>query len=401
MTSLGRPARTVYLAGLAQGLVGAAFPASAVVLRGQGLSDAQYGSLFVPQMALAALGATAGSWVMRGLGARRALAFGVLLMGLSQAALLIAGHAHDARAFAVALVGTSLLGLGAGIAAGPVNAYPQLLFPRQAESAVLALHVTTGAGLALSPLLAGAALTGGWWAGFPVLLLGLHLLLAPRIAQEDLPRAEPDHDETAARQPFGSTALWLFLSIALLYGLTESQFGSWGIVFLVEERGLGAAAAGAAAAAFWACVALGRFGVAGLVLRVPPGPVLPALASLMALSCLLVPLADGPRGALLVFALGGLGCGAVFPLSLALASRRFPRQRARVSSLLYAALVSGLGIGSFATGLLRPAIGLGRIYRLGALPPALACLLALAALRAARPPVRAASLLPGSHPPVV
>jgi MFS family permease len=136
--TLGRPARTIYLTGLAQGLAGAAFPASAVVLRGQGLSDAQYGSLFVPQMALAALGAAAGSWVMRGLGAQRALSFGTLLMGLSQAALLVAGLAHGGVAFPVALLGTSLLGLGAGIAAGPVNAYPQLLFPRRAESAVLA-----------------------------------------------------------------------------------------------------------------------------------------------------------------------------------------------------------------------------------------------------------------------
>ena len=400
MITLGRPARTIYLTGLAQGLAGAAFPASAVVLRGQGLSDAQYGSLFVPQMALAALGAAAGSWVMRGLGAQRALSFGTLLMGLSQAALLVAGLAHGGVAFPVALLGTSLLGLGAGIAAGPVNAYPQLLFPRRAESAVLALHVTTGAGLALSPLVAGAALGRGWWAGFPVLLAGYYLFLVPRIEREDLPLAEPDREQTAARRPLGSAVLWLFLAIALLYGVTESQFGSWGIVFLVEERGLGAAAAGAAAAAFWGCVALGRISVAALVLRVPPGPVLPALASLMALGCLLVPLAQSPRGALLVFALGGLGCGAVFPLSLALASRRFPGQRAAVSSLLYAALVSGLGIGSFATGLLRPAMGLARIYRLGAAPPALACLLALAALRGAGRPA-SATRAPGDEPPVV
>ena len=48
-----RTASIVYLVALAQGLVGAAFPASAVVLRESGLGDVRYGSLFVPQMALA------------------------------------------------------------------------------------------------------------------------------------------------------------------------------------------------------------------------------------------------------------------------------------------------------------------------------------------------------------
>jgi predicted MFS family arabinose efflux permease len=148
----------------------------------------------------------------------------------------------------LALLGTSLLGLGAGISAGPLNAYPQALFPTQSESAVVALHTVVGVGLAVTPVL-------------------------------------------------------------------------------------------------------------------------------------LVPLAGTAHRAVLVFALGGLGCSAVFPLTVGLAGRRFPADRARVSSVLFAALVAGQGVGSLSVGLLHARLDLGTIYPLAALPPALALLLALRAAR--------------------
>jgi fucose permease len=178
-----------------------------------------------------------------------------------------------------------------------------------------------------------------------------------------------------------SRALWVFVAIAGLYGLTECVYGNWGIVFLTEERGLGPATAGAALACFWAALSVGRLAVAGLLLRLRPAPVLPALAALMALACLLVPLARTPRGAFLLFALGGAGCSAAFPLALALACRRFPKHRSWVSSAMFAALVTGLGAGSFATGLLKASLDLASIYRIAALPPAIAGLLAFALAR--------------------
>ena len=63
--------------------------------------------------------------------------------------------------YPLALLGTSLLGLGAGVSAGPLNAYPQVLFTSRSESAVVALHTVVGVGLAVTPVLAGAALDRG------------------------------------------------------------------------------------------------------------------------------------------------------------------------------------------------------------------------------------------------
>ena len=90
---------------------------------------------------------------------------------------------------------------------------------------------------------------------------------------------------------------------------------------------------------------------------------------------------------MLVFAAGGLGCSAIFPLAVGLAGRRFPADRTWVSSALFAALVAGQAVGSLSTGLLHASLDLATVYRLAALPPAIAVLLALrAAGELGRPP---------------
>ena len=378
MTTRTTQASTVYLSAFVQGLVGIAFAASASVLRARGLSDAEYGSIFVPLVTLAALGAAGGGIVVERIGAKRALALGFVFMGLSQAGLAAIPFVAASLVYPVALLGTALLGLGAGVSAGPLNAYPQVLFPSRSESAVVALHATVGVGLAITPLLAGAAVARGSWLAVPLLLFLANAALFLAVEREDLP--EPEVRGEARSRPTGDALLRLFLAIAFLYGVTESVYGNWAVLHLTEERGLDVAAAGLALAAFWAALTVGRFAVAALVLHVPPARVLPVLAALMAGACLLVPLSTTSRRAVLLYALGGLGCSAVFPLALGLAGRRFPSHRSWVSSVMYAALCAGIGVGSFSAGLLRSELDLGTIYRLAALPAVGAFALALRAV---------------------
>jgi len=374
---------TVFLSSFVQGLVGSAFAASASVLRSRGLSDAEYGSLFVPLVTLAALGAAGGGFVVEHIGAKRALALGFAFMALSQSALATTPFVAAVLVYPVALLGTSLLGLGAGVSAGPLNAYPQVLFPSRSESAVVALHATVGVGLAVTPLAAGVALARDAWLVVPLLLFLANAALLVAVEREDLP--EPEVRGEARSRPIGDAGLRLFLPIAFLYGVAESVYGNWAVLHLTEDRGLDVTAAGLALAAFWAALTVGRFAVAALVLHVRPARVLPVLAALMAAACLLVPLSTTPRRAVLLYALGGLGCSAVFPLALGLAGRRFPSHRSWVSSTMYATLCAGIGVGSFSAGLLRSGLDLGTIYRLAALPPTVAAFLALRAIAVPEP----------------
>jgi predicted MFS family arabinose efflux permease len=70
-----------------------------------------------------------------------------------------------------------------------------------------------------------------------------------------------------------------------------------------------------------------------------------------------------------LFALAGLACSAFFPLTITLASQRFPEHVAWVSSMLIAALMVGVGLGSFVIGPLREWLSLESLYRLSAAYP--------------------------------
>ena len=71
------PVGIVYAAALVHGLTLVSFPALSVVLtRGYGLTDAQYGAIFLPQVACAVLGALLGGALAQRLGLKRVLAAG-------------------------------------------------------------------------------------------------------------------------------------------------------------------------------------------------------------------------------------------------------------------------------------------------------------------------------------
>lgn len=365
----------VYLAGLLQGLTLVSFPAGSTVLRQTlGLSDAQYGALFLPQVALAIAGALGGGWLAGRLGLRTLLMLALAGNALSQLALagsLMAGPA----AYALLLAGTGALGLGFGLGGAPLNGYPPLLFPRHGNAALVGLHTLLGAGLALGPVAAGGFLDLGIWAGFPLSLAAACLALAGLVTVLALPAPAVAYE--AGRPPLRAPAFWLFAAIAVSYAFAEGTFSNWAVVYLHEARGLSPMTAGLALSVFWGALVAGRLLASVLVLHLPARSLWLGLPVLMIGTFLLLPHAAGPASGLALFALAGLACSAFFPLTIALAGERFPGQGAWVSSLLIAALMAGVGLGSFVIGPLREFLSFEQLYRLSALYPLLALLLAL------------------------
>lgn len=372
----------VYLAGLVQGVVMVSFAASSAVLRGRhGFSDTEYGSIFLPQVALAALGAIGSGALSRVLDLRHVFGLSFTAMALSQAALAGSHFLLPGTALAVVMLGTALMGLGSGLGAAPLNTYPQVLYPGRRDSAVVAMHAAMGVGLAGGPLFVAGVVTEGLWLLFPLVFLAACLALLLAMPRAALPRASPrDEPSPDGPSPARSLRFWLFAASALLYALTEAGYGNWAVLYLSEEKGLRVAAASLGLAAFWMALSAGRVLVGLLVLRVPAARVYVVLPLLMAGASLLLPGADTPARAVFLFALAGLGCSAFYPLTVALASRRFPGHVAWVSSMIFAALATGIGAGSFVTGALRARLPLSALYRLEALAPLLALALALPAL---------------------
>ena len=365
----------LYSAGLVIGLVIVSVAAASAVLTGPlGLSPAAYGALFIPFDAFAAAGAIGGgAWAHR-LGLRRLLVLALLTAAGSQAALA-AASAFPGAAGPLAFVAASLVGLAAGLSAAPVNTWPQVMFPRHRDAAVVMIHTVMTLGLAAGPLLVFTALRLGHFAFAPLLLLLTNLVFAALTARQALPAAAPPHDATRATappRPVGRLTFWLFVAITFLYEVSEAAFANWAVLFVEVEKGFTAATASLALAAFWAALSLGRFGSSLLVRRLRAQTLWLMLPAFIAGALLLLPGARTPSHVLAGFAFAGLACSAHYPLTMSLASARFPAHVAWTTGMLFAANALGAGVGSALMGWLHESYSLAELYRVTAVAPIVA-----------------------------
>lgn len=368
----------LYATGLAIGAVIVSVAAASAVLTGPlGLSHVTYGALFIPFDAFAAAGAIGGgAWAHR-LGLRRLLVLGLLTAAASQAALAAASLFPGATG-GFAFVAASLVGLAAGLSASPLNTWPQVMFPRHRDAAVVMIHTLLTLGLAAGPLLVFAALRLGHFALAPGLLLVTTLGFAALLPNRSLPAhpfpADPTSMHTAPR-PVGRLTFWLFLAITFLYEISEAALANWAVLFVEVEKGFPAATASLALAAFWAALSLGRLLSSLLVRHLSAQGIWLVLPAFIAAALLWLPKAGSPSGLVVGFAFAGLACSAHYPLTMSLASARFPSHVAWTTGMLFAANAAGAGVGSALMGWLYQSHGLGELYRLTAVAPIVALLM--------------------------
>ena len=377
------PVFVIYAASVLMGLAIVSFPALGEILTAvQGLTDTQYGAIFLPQVAMAAGAAVAGGALARRIGLKTLLLLSLAVTIVCQ--LLLASSAlvaMPAESLIVIMAGTAALGLGLGLFAAPLNSLPPLLFPNRKEAAVVAAHTLFGVGLAGGPLIAAVYIDIGIWFGFPLLLAGLVVMLGLVALATAMPEEAPaPATAQPERGPIMSLVFWLFAGISMLYAFAEGTFSNWAVIYLREGKGLDADIAAAALSVFWAALVAGRLAMTAALVHFSATPFWVGLPVLMAAAFLLLPYADSTVAGIGLFAFAGLACSAFFPLTITLVSQRFPQHVAFVSSLMIAALMTGIGVGTFALGALREQFEFEALYRLSALYPAGALILALAVL---------------------
>jgi MFS transporter, FHS family, glucose/mannose:H+ symporter len=350
----------LYLAGVVQGLALVAFPASSAIFTspsGFGLSGAEYGAMFIPQVVLAILSSALGPGLARRLGLR-----GVLLLGLSADLLSMALFSASPlligspAAFVLLCVATGALGLGFGSTVMALNTLVEGLFPGRADGAVLTLNALLGLGTALAPLLAALfAALGAWWA-LPLLTMIFAAALLFVFVASGAPPASP-YD---AAGPSGGIPrrFWLYAAATLLYGAVETLNGNWSALYLATERGVSARDASFALTAFWISVTLGRVIFALLGRRLSSRWVYIGLPILLALVFQIVARVAGSAAGIAAFAAAGLACSAILPLSISLGGAEFPRRAATMSGELIAFYQIGYGAAAFGVGPLRQLGGL-------------------------------------------
>jgi MFS family permease len=357
---------TVYVAGLIQGVALVTFPAASAVFTSSsdyGLSSTEYGAMFVPQAVMAIISSLLGAGLRKRLGTKRIYMMGLFANLLAMTLLVVSRFVmkEHSLAYAILLVATACMGIGFGFTVPAVNTFAAAFFPKKVDRAVLVLNALLGLGTALAPVFIALFVGLGIWWGLPVLVGALILGLLLFSVTQTLNEGATTHTAHAHKGKNKLPArFWIFAAFALLYGVCETMNGNWAVPYMTKHFGASAAIASLALAIFWSMVTAGRILFAAIekwfpekiVCRVLPFVV---AAAFVATAC--VPKTNLLLG-VLTFALAGLGCSALLPLTISFGQKELTTIAASAAGGLIAFYQIGYGIAAFGVGPLQTWAGL-------------------------------------------
>jgi MFS family permease len=354
---------TVYAAGVIQGVALVTFPAASAVFTSPtdyGLSSTEYGGMFVPQAIMAIVASLAGAGLRNRLGVKRIYLMGLFVNLLAMALLVVSRFvmSEHSLAYGMLLLATTCMGVGFGFTVPAINTFAAAFFPQTVDRAVLGLNALLGLGTALAPVFIALFVGLGIWWGLPVLVGALIVGLLWFSFSQPLNEGAPVVVQT--RKMKFPARFWIFAAFALLYGVCETMNGNWAALYLTNHFGAGASAASLALTLFWAMVTAGRILFAAIEKWFPEAWVCRALplvvaAALTASAC--TPKTSPVLG-VLTFALAGLGCSALLPLTISFGQRELTPIAASVAGGLIAFYQIGYGIAAFGVGPLQKWAGL-------------------------------------------
>src|SRR5215470_2627937 len=173
---------TVYAAGLVQGIALVTFPAASTIFTSPsqyGLSNTQYGALFLPQVVTAITASVLSGSLVARFGAKRVCLAG-LAADLASMALLIVSQFFESNqpvAYGLLLAATACLGAGFGLTVPAINALTATFHPDNVDGSVLVLNALLGLGTVLAPVFVAIFVGLGFWQGLPILSSVLLLVL--------------------------------------------------------------------------------------------------------------------------------------------------------------------------------------------------------------------------------
>lgn len=343
---------TFFLIGLLQGIGFTTIPSAGNFLTsasGFGFNAEQYGTLFLPMIAGAIFASFLGGSLSKKIGIKTVFSLGQLFNILSMVLFsLTALYIHSPSISFVIFLGLMLcLGIGFGAALTSLNAFAFFFFPNRPKTALTLLHSCLGIGTALGPIAFEHFLKHGvWW--YDGIWIGTlyFLLLAAAFISFPNPHHIGAQQNSGARLPLRSFILWSFIGIALLYGIIETTFGNWGTIFLHQQKRLSMNSAALALSLFWATLTAGRLLTVFLSFKLSTRTLYRCLPPLILASLFILYLSPQEISLLVSFAVAGLGCSAMLPLTIGFAQEKFTSIAPLISGVMIGVYMFGFGLAS-------------------------------------------------------
>jgi predicted MFS family arabinose efflux permease len=392
-------------AGLVQGIVLVTFPAASTIFTSNseyGLSSTQYGAMFLPQVTLAIAASLLGAGLARRITLKRVYLLGLACSTIAMVLLLASTlvKTNQAAAYPMLLIATAFLGAGFGLTVPALNTYTSVFNPDRVDRSVLVLNALLGLGTALAPLLVALFVGLGFWWGLPI--VSTVLLVALLLVSIRLPlQAEAGAGARAAGRRGIPARFWLYAAFAVCYGICETMNGNWSQLDMTTRLGASATQASLALAVFWAMVTVGRVLFGAIDRWLPERVTYRILPFVLVGTFLLTGVLSRPHAVagIAVFALAGLGCSALLPLTISFGQQDLTAMAAAAAGGVIAFYQLGYGIAAFGVGPLADSgISLSRIFGFTAIIAAVMALLSFFVTRRHAPAERADSSFPVTHP---
>ena len=377
----------LYGGALLIGMVLVSVPASSIYIKSlHGLTDQQYGSVFLGQLIFAIVGALlAGPAVMR-MSLKMMYAIALLCLFASQVCLAISHSADRETALWLIKIALSFFGFGFGFGGGPLNGIVPLLFPNRVNSAITGIHMMAGLGLSSGPLYFRVFEAGGNWVLGPTgLAITALVLFCVHLIFVDKDKPQVEVLEGGAAKPRDSLYFWSIVLISFVYALVEGIFSNWAAIFVNESKGLSEGTAAASLSGFWAGVTVGRLLTTFLVAKFDAFVLWISLPILMILAFWMLPYVANDKQAIYAFVYAGLAVSAFFPLMVSVAASPFPQSVSWIASMLTASLMCGVGVGAYIIGGLIGRTPMESVYHWSIVLPVIIIVLMLLSKRC-RPP---------------
>jgi MFS family permease len=354
---------TVYAAGLVQGVVLVTFPAASTIFTSPsqyGLSNSEYGLMFVPQVVTAITASLLGGDLAHRFGLRRVYLVGLVANLVSMLLLIGSDFCTGTKglAYGLLLAATASLGVGFGLVVPALNTFTAAFHPDGVDTAVLVLNALLGLGTALAPVFVAIFVGVGAWWGLPVMsavLLVVLLAVSERLPLR--PRGTTAQPAASKRTRVAiPPRFWLFAVFAVLYGICETMNGNWSQPLMVH-LGASATAASLTLTTFWVMVTAGRV-LFALLQRIFPTQrtyhVLPFVLTAAFVLIAFLPHRSTGLG-FVAFGLAGLGCSALLPLTISFSQEQLVAMSSVIAGAVIAFYQLGYGIAAFGAGPLQNA----------------------------------------------
>lgn len=355
----------LYLASFLEGLSLILFPASSTLFKAlpYGITDEQYGLIFLPMITLAVTVTVGFKPLYRRWGSEGLFNTGLAshLLFLTALGSAFAFKENPEWTFPLLAACNLFLGIGFGLLVAVMNLLCVEMFPDRRDSVLTGLHGALGLGAALSPLLVDGSYKAGNWlfaiyacaalaALCALLAFGSGAAREDRLCLTNFPAGGKEPSASAASMPPGA---FLFLITLFFYGIVEATLGNWTGIYLTQDKGFSMSTAAMALSVFWFFMTAGRVSATFFSLRRDARILYKISPFIIAASLTGILLNKTEAYTALLYILAGAGCSYFFPLSISLSTRAFDRWREPLTSLTVASLMLGVGAGSSLTGFFR------------------------------------------------